>query len=77
MSWLSEFWRRIKGGRTDAEVIFEAVVSRLSAKQRNELTEAMRAILRCVDEARDQQAAYVQVARQWVGGALMILEARK
>jgi hypothetical protein len=76
MSWLSELWNRIKGDRTDLEVAFEVVVARLSRAQRYELSRTLYAVQFAVDLAGPQEDPRVKIAREWVGGALHILESR-
>ena len=78
MSWLSEIFKAVKSGRSDAELAFDLLVSRMSSRQRQDLWQQLSAVQFAVDVAnRHIQDPRVETARQWVGGALAILEGRK
>jgi hypothetical protein len=74
VSWLSILWKNIKGGKTDAEVVFGLVVGGLSRKQKLDLAQKLTAVQFAVDMASSvTQDDRVKEARVWVNGALDIL----
>jgi hypothetical protein len=78
MSWLSSLWRRVKGGRTDAQVAFGVIVGTLSTAERNDLWEKLSMVQKAVDiAARHYAGPDLDIAKTWVNGALAILEAKK
>ena len=78
MNVLSELWKKIKRGKTDAEVAFEILVGTMSTRQRNELGQTLSAVQFAVDRgAAKSSDPRIAVAQQWVSGALRILEAKK
>lgn len=75
MSWLSAFYRRIRGPRTDAEFVFAVAIRTLNARQRTELRRVLYSIVFAVDTASEVTTdTRLSTAREWVRGALEILE---
>jgi len=74
MSWLSSLWKNIKGGKTDAEVVFGLVVGGLSRKQKLDLAHSLTSVQFAVDLAATITGdVRVKEAQVWVNGALDIL----
>jgi len=71
----AKIWRWLKGGRTDAEVVFGVIVGRLSGKEKHELWQTLSAVQFAVDVAAlGNSDPRIGTAQRWVAGALAILE---
>jgi hypothetical protein len=67
-------WRLIKGGKTDAEVVFGLVVARLNGRQRLALNQKLTAVQFAVTIAATiSDDARIKEAQEWTDGALDIL----
>jgi len=75
MSWISEVWRKIKGGKTDTQTVFGLIVSTLSARQRVSLRQNLYAVQQAIEIAAlaEPNSTQVLTAREWVDGALEVL----
>lgn len=75
MSWLSELFRKAKGGKTDAEFIFGIAVSAMSFSTRNKLTTQLRNVKYAIDIASTvSKDVRINEAQKWVNGGLAELE---
>jgi hypothetical protein len=76
MSLLSTWWNNVKGGKTDAQTIFNLIIAVLSSKQRIQLRKDLSAVSQAIMIAQlaEPNSTQVLLAKTWVDGALTILE---